>query len=40
MGQNIGELVKKYEAVKKQSKKYDSEFLALLAHYVFSAGGR
>jgi len=40
MGQNIGELVKKYEAVKKQSKKYDLEFLALLVHHVFSAGGK
>jgi hypothetical protein len=40
MGQNMGELVKKYEAVKNQSKKYDLEFLALLMHHVFLAGGK
>jgi hypothetical protein len=40
MGQNIGALVKKYEAVKNQSKKYDLEFLALLMHHAVSARGK
>ncbi|MCS7285437.1 MAG: hypothetical protein NZ527_06930 [Hydrogenobacter thermophilus] len=40
MGQNIGELVKKYEAVKKQSYKPNTELLGFLVHHVFSEGGR
>ncbi|MEZ0360896.1 MAG: hypothetical protein ABWK04_03210 [Hydrogenobacter sp.] len=42
MGQNIGELVKKYEAVKKQSFKSDMELLGFLAHHTLflSKGGK